>query len=117
MSANITLFQSDPNNSSGGAADYVIDNFRDTSNPATTDNANTNPLSLFFVNSDTPQYQAKTLFVKDLVLISDRTKWIKNKPTYIVEFTETSPQIVGYVYGNVRLRNQVKGLTVEIRYW
>lgn len=120
MSANITLFTSDPNTSSGGSSDYVIDNFQDTTTPATnnlglTDNANTNPLAQYFVNCDSPQYANKTLYVKDLVLIQDRSRWVNNRPTYVVEFTEYSPYIFAYVWGNVRLRNQQQGLCIQIK--
>lgn len=120
MSNNITLFQSDPSGSAAGTSQFVVDNFQDVSNPASsnaglTNTANTNPLALNFANSDTPQYSVKNLYVRDLVLIQDRTKWIKNRPTYIVEFSETWPAIVGYVYGNVRVRNQRQGLCIQLR--
>ena len=120
MSANITLFQSEPQSGAGGTGQYVIDNFKDVSNPATnntslTDNSNTNPENQLFANNDTPQYSTKTLFIKDLVLLQDRSKWISNKPTYLVEFTENYPGVVAYVFGNVRVRNQRNYVDVVVK--
>lgn len=102
---NFTLYESDP--SSGGmtaATAYVEDAFKDISLPATnntglTDTAATNPTGLFMANNDAPRYGAKTLFIKDLVLIEDRTKWISQKPTYRVIWHESCPSIEAFVFG------------------
>lgn len=102
-----TLFTNE-NQAASGAVDYVKDVFADITLPATsnsglTSSATTNPLGAFFQNDDGPRFEAKILYVKDLVLISDRTKWINNKPTYQVVWHENYPGAVGYVYGNVQL--------------
>lgn len=120
MQGNFTLFKSDSNSSAGGSADFVKDVFEDvslkaTTNQGLTDNASVNPLAQFVGNTDTPLYSNKTLFIKDLILIQDRSQWVKNRPTYIVEFTEPMPGIFAYVYGNVRLGNQNFGMCVDIR--
>lgn len=120
MDGNFTLFKSGSGSGNGGASDYVADVFEDVSNPASTnqgltDTTLTNPLQRFFANNDTPQHSNKTLFVKDLILLKDRSQWVKSRPTYIVEFNENMPGVFAYVYGNVRLRNQKFGLCVDIK--
>lgn len=102
--SNITLFTND----SGGtasSADYVRDAFKDFSLPANsntglTDTASTNPMGLFFGNDDSLKYSVKTLWIKDLVKINNKAKWIDNKPTYKVIWSETWPGLVGYVFGD-----------------
>lgn len=119
ISGNFTLFT----NSAGGgtgSSDYVKDAFSDISVPATdnaglTSTVSTNPLGKYFSNDDAPKYGGKTLFVKDLVLVEDRTKWINSKPTYEVIWNETYPGVVGYCYGEIRLRNNPQGISVEVR--
>lgn len=108
---NITLFTSD-GSSTAGAADYVSDVFSDVSLPATnntslTSTASTNPLSDSFANSDAAQYGVKTLWIKDMVLIDDRTKWVSNKPTYRVLFSENFPAIKAYAFGNVVVAKKI----------
>lgn len=102
---NFTLYGSD---SSGGGStatlNYVEDVFKDislvaTNNTGLTDTAATNPTGLLMANNDAPRYGAKTLLIKDLVLIEDRTKWISNKPTYRVIWHEHFPAIEAFVYG------------------
>jgi hypothetical protein len=92
-----TFFQ--PRGGAGeNAQDFVNDAFSDFSVAA---NNNTglstsilkNPLSDFLGNNDAPTYGYKTLFVKDLILIADRTLWQSNKPTYQVVFTENFPGV------------------------
>ena len=116
---NFTFYSSD---SGGGAQslDFIRDAFDDISLPATnntgfSDTVGKNPFSKFFANTDAPQYGAKTLWIKDLVLESDRTKWVSDKPTYRVIFTESCPSIYAYVAGNVRLRNRENGISVDLR--
>jgi hypothetical protein len=99
-----TLFTND-SGAAGGAVQYITDTLPDVSLPASnntslTDTASTNPLGFNFGNSDTPELGVKTLFIKALTLISDRSKWVNNKPTYIITWNENMPAIVGYTFGN-----------------
>lgn len=105
-----TLFRPQSGSASAGANDYVKDQFQDTTRPASnnsgfTSTALTNPLGVFVGNTDTPQYGVKTLWIKGLKQISDKTLWINSKPTYEVEFTEPMPAIKAYAYGNARILN------------
>lgn len=105
MSGNFTLFSNDQG-SQAGAIDYVKDVFDDvtlppTNNTSLTSSSTTNPLGYFFNNDDIPRFGPKTLFIKDLVLVADRSKWVNFKPTYEVIFTETFPSVRAYVFGNV----------------
>lgn len=118
-SNNWTLFKSGSTGGGANASDYLKDNFKDTSNPATlntgfTSNASTNPLDQFFLNDDAPKYSVKTLWVKDLEVL-DKSLWISGKPTYQIIFHETFPGAFGYVAGDVRLRNSANGVSVDIR--
>lgn len=102
---NGTLFQTE-SGSTGGASDYVADVFPDvslkaTSNSGLTDNSNTNPLGLYFGNADTPLFGVKTLYIKELKLIKDRSKWYNNQATYQIIFNENYPQIQAFYYGTV----------------
>lgn len=115
-----TLFQNAGSGGGSNSSQYVKDNFQDDSNAANSNTGfsstvSTNPLGAYFQNDDCPRYGLKTLFVKDLVLIEDRTKWINDKPTYQVVWSEDFPAAKGYVYGNVRLRNLPQGKCVEVR--
>lgn len=119
MSDGQTFFRS---GTGGGAAsgDFIKDAFTDFTLPANvntglTSTTATNPLSDFFANDDVPRYSTKTLFIKDLVLIRDRTQWINNKPTYRVVWTENCPNVSGYVVGDIRIRNLAQGKTVDVR--
>jgi hypothetical protein len=99
-----TLFTND-SGAAGGAVQYISDTLPDVSLPASnntslTDTASTNPLGFKFGNSDTPELGVKTLFIKSLTLIDDRSKWVNNKPTYIITWNENMPAIVGYTFGN-----------------
>lgn len=115
MAGSITLFD----NASGvGAAanTYLQDTFKDYSLPATNNtgyvsNASTNPLGDFFNDNDTPIFATKKLFIKDLVLISDRTKWIQNKATYRIVWHENCPAVTGYVFGDVSLSEDSSNLS------
>lgn len=105
---------------SGSASSYLQDNFQNTTNPANsngvlTSNPNNNPLGLFFANDSAVQYNTKTVWVKDLVLIQDRSKWISNKPTYQIVWSEVIPGIQGYCFGNIRLKNTQYGVSVDVR--
>ncbi len=101
-----TLFGTDTG--AAGAVDYVKDALQDislraTSNAGFSSTVSTNPLNNLYANDDSPRFGAKTLYVKDLVLIDDRTKWIDGKPTYQVIWNESFPQVVGYVYGSIQI--------------
>jgi hypothetical protein len=100
-----TVFTND-SGSSSGAIDYVKDVFDDvsleaTNNTGLTDSATTNPLGDLFANNDAPKFASKTLFIKDIVLIEDRSKWVSNKPTYRIIWNENFPGVNGYVFGDI----------------
>lgn len=104
MAGNITLFTND-SGAAAGPIDYVKDAFLDASLPASdnsglTDSASTNPLGDQFANDDCPKFGPKTLFIKDLVLIEDRSKWVNHRPTYRVIFTENFPAAHAYIFGD-----------------
>lgn len=118
MGTNFTLFQNSGGGGSG-SSDYVKDAFSDISLPADsnagfTSTISTNPLNYSLLNDDAPRYQTKTLFIQDLVLLNDRSKWINNKPTYEVVWNENFIEAKGYVYGNIRLLTTTNGKCVEI---
>lgn len=114
-----TFFGNSGNSSSsGGPADYVKDVFDDvtlqaTNNSGLTSNANTNPLSGNFNDSNAVNFKAKTLYVKDIVLIQDRSQWVNNRPTYEVVFRETIPGIKAYVFGNSKVSYEWAGGLVK----
>src|SRR5574343_196238 len=120
ISGNFTLFTTISGGSGSGSSDYTKDAFQDISlvadsNSGLTSSASTNPLSQFFGNDDAPKYSVKTLWVKDLILVEDRTKWVSGKATYEVIFNENFPGVYAYVYGNPRLRNSLQGVSVDLR--
>ena len=89
-----------------GSTDYVKDEFLDTSLEATsngslTSNANTNPQSLLFSDTDSPTYKVKTLLFQDLILVEDRSQWISGKPTYRPVFQEGWPAVNCYIFGDI----------------
>lgn len=100
-----TLFTNDTG-AAGGTSQYVQDvladvTFTASNNTGLTSTSNTNPMGSMFANDDLPKYGAKYLFIKDLILLSDRSKWISNKPTYQVIFQENYPAINAYIFGNI----------------
>lgn len=114
-----TLFTND-SGAAGGPTQFVQDAFQDislraTNNTGLTDNASTNPLSNLFANDDSPRYGAKTLFIQDIVLLEDRSKWVTGLPTYQVIWSEPFPQALGYVWGEVRLGKYGGQTYVECR--
>jgi len=119
LSGNFTLFT----NSAGGgssASDYLKDNFSDTTSPPTNNSGfsstiSTNPFTQYFGNDNSVKYGVKTLWIKDLVLLEDRNQWVNSKPTYEIIWNETFPGVFGYVFGNVRLKSNPQGVSVEIR--
>ena len=118
---NFTLFKTGSSGGSGAASgDYIKDAFDDislvpTNNTGLSSTVSKNPLSGYFANDDAPKYGVKTLWIKDLVLIEDRTKWVNGRPTYQVIFNENFPGASAYVYGNIRLRNRLQGVSVDLR--
>lgn len=115
-----TMFQPQSGSGSGtSSGSYVQDNFLDTSNKATNNSglsstALKNPLSFNLNDNDVVQYAAKTLFIKNLVLIEDRSQWVNQKPTYNIVWTEDNEAVKGYVVGDCRLRALPQGNCVEI---
>lgn len=97
-----TLFTNDSGGgASSGSGQYVQDVFRDVTLPANsnsglTDSATTNPIGAKVGNADVPRFGTKTLWVKDLVLIQDRSKWINGAVTYQVIWNEDFPAVAGY---------------------
>ena len=96
-----TLFTSESTTASAGAGQYVQDVFRDVVLPATnntglTNSSTTNPIGALVGDCDVPRYGAKTLYIKDVVLIEDRSKWVAGAPTYRIIWTENFPAVVGY---------------------
>jgi hypothetical protein len=98
-----TSFQSIPSQS---ALNYVTDALNDftvpaDSNSGLTSTALTNPTNSFFGNDNSVRYKAKTLWVDNLVLEEDKTKWINGKPTYKIIWNQLFPAAVGYVCGEI----------------
>ncbi len=114
-----TLFTNDTG-AAGGAVDYVKDVFQDVSlppnsNSGLTDTAATNPLGVAFANDDSVKYGVKTLYIKDIILISDRSKWVSNKPTYQVIWNETFPCVTGYIFGNIGLSEPLTNTSYTLK--
>jgi hypothetical protein len=102
------------------AQDFVNDAFDDfslaaTNNTGFSTSVAKNPVSVNIANSDAPTFSYKTLWIKDLLLLSDRSQWLDNKPTYKVIFHEEYPNVYAFVVGNCRLRNLPNGLSVDIK--
>lgn len=102
-----TSFQTIPQDS---ALDYVRDAFNDFTNPANnnlglTDTVLTNPTRSYFGNDNSPKYKAKTLWVKNVTLEEDRSKWVNGRPTYKIIWNETWPGAVGYITGELNSLN------------
>lgn len=107
MSGSQTFFTSASGGGSG-TSDYIRDVFDDVSLPATnnsglTDSASTNPQGRLFANDNAPRFGAKTIYIKDLVLESDRSKWIGNRNTYRVIPTEANPNLNLYIFGDIQI--------------
>ncbi len=121
MSGNFTLFTNDSGASSNSLS-YVQDVFNDVSLPANsnlglTDSASTNPLGDSFANSDTPRFGIKTLFIKDMYLEEDRSKWVQNKPTYRIIWNENNPNVSGYVVGTPQfIKDNSGNITIDMFY-
>lgn len=102
MSQKGSLFTADSvGNAVASSVDFLKDSFVDTVLPPTnntglTSNALTNPFGVFVANAESVQYGVKTLWIKGIQLIEDRTKWINTQPTYEVLFHETYPGLFCY---------------------
>jgi hypothetical protein len=107
MINNWTLFGNGSGSaSSGNGVDYLQDVFLDVTNNATSNSgfnstAATNPLGANFFNDDLPKYSAKVLYIKDYVLIQDRSKWINGEPTYQITWSDNVSPVVGYAWGDI----------------
>lgn len=115
-------FQPNSSGSGSGSSDFTKDAFKDislkaTNNTGFSNTVSRNPLTQFFANDDAPKIGHKNLWIKDLVLIEDKNKWVNNKPTYEIIFTESFPGVYAYAYGNIRLRQALggQGKMIEIR--
>lgn len=111
ISSKDTLFTND-SGSAGGPTDFIRDSFSDisvlpNSNTGFTDTALTNPLRSFFSNDDSVKWSQRMLWISDLQLITDRSKWIDNKPTYSIIFNESFPQVTAYVFGDFTFDGKV----------
>lgn len=114
--SNFTLFQSDPSSSTSGNA-FDQEAFQDISlaasnNMGFSSTFSTNPLNFNLGNDDGVRYGAKTLYIKDLVLVQDHALWVNGKPTYQIIWNENYPQAQGYIFGNFQL---VKDQYLSIR--
>lgn len=106
--------------SGSGSNEYDKDVFKDITVAA---NSNTgfsnipakNPLGAFFLNDDLPKYSVKTLWIKNISLIQNRSLWINNKPTYQILFDEQWPGVYAYAAGDIRARNNNNGISLDIR--
>lgn len=92
----------------GGTSSYVSDTlpdytFQPTTNTGFSSTISNNPWNNNYSNSDLAQYGAKYLPIKDLVLLTDRSRWINGKQTYQVIFYENYPQVQCYIFGNVQV--------------
>lgn len=119
-SGNFTIFGTSVSGAAANSnSEYLNSNFLNTtenanSNQGFTSTALTNPSSFYFTNDDMPRYQAKTVYVNDLVLLEDRSRWVNNKPTYQIVWSEPQPHIQGYAWGNIRLKNSNFGKCVSV---
>ena len=107
MASQDTIFTNNSGNSTSNLV-YLQGAFPDFTYPATSNGSfgsstSNNPMGFNFANTDLPQFGAKVLIIKDLLLISDRSKWINNKQTYQVIFTEPFPQINCYAFGDISI--------------
>lgn len=90
---------------SGSQNDFIQDAFADGSLPANsnsglTSNANTNPLNESFLNDDAVVFGTKTLYIKELTLVENRSLWINQQPTYRITWNEPFFAVKGYVFGD-----------------
>lgn len=115
----LILFQNAGGGGGTGASDFLKDNFPDTTrapilNTGFSSTVLKNPFNKSFLDDDAPKYSAKTLWIKDLALLDDRTQWINNLPTYEVIFSEQYPGVYCYCSGNIRIKTFAQGKTIDI---
>lgn len=115
----ITMFTNDSGSAAGPNA-YVQDVFSDTTDTPNTNSGfsstvSTNPLNNLYGNDDFPRFGPKTLWIKDLVLLADRSLWINGEPTYQIVWHENYPSAQGYVFGNVQLFRQGRQTVVKVK--
>jgi len=116
------FFPQQTSGASGGVVDsqFVKDSFRDYSKPAD-DNTNltstalTNPSSNFFGNDLSAKYSIKTLWIKDIVLEENRSKWPQGGKSYRVIFTEDFPGIYAYAIGSVNVTTEINGNAIALQ--
>lgn len=106
-------------NSSASQSAYINDVFADvslkpTNNTGFSSTVSTNPLQHSYANDDAPKYAAKTLWIKDLVPVSDRTLWVNSKPTYNIIWNEDFPSAQGYCFGAVTINKFAGGVRLDI---
>lgn len=106
MGQNGFVFSSE-GSAGSGSAEFVKDAFLDisvqaTSNAGLTDTALTNPLGGKFLNDDAVKYGPVTMWIKDVKLIEDRSKWINSQATYEICWDKYYPGVLGYAYGAVK---------------
>lgn len=99
------LFTNQSSASAAQTSSFVQDAFVDITLPATnnsglTDSISVNPTQSYFANDNSAKFGPKTLFIKSISLLEDRTKWVNNLPTYLITWHEDYPGVVGYVFGH-----------------
>lgn len=120
MSEGILLF--DNGGSGGGSSSNVYDqtSFADTSLPASnntalTNTVGTNPFGAFFANDLAPKWMTKTLLIRDLVRVEDRSFWINGRPTYKIIWNDDFPGANGYLFGDIAINASVEAKSVQLQ--
>jgi hypothetical protein len=117
----------DVSSGSGSAATPAFnqDGFQDYVVPANTNTGFStsilkNPQSNFYANDNVPRYAAKTLWIKNIILIQDRTQWLTSyttglpEPTYQVIWHENWPAAKGYIVGSPNLVTGLSGNRLDL---
>jgi len=118
MSGGILLFENSSTGGQGGV-DYDKDAFTDISLPASNNSGfsstvSTNPLAGYFGNDAAPKWGVKTLWVKDLTRVEDRSLWVNGKATYRIVWNENFPGVEGYAFGGVSLQGTDESRSLSI---
>lgn len=119
MSTDLLLFQSQ-SSATSGVSDFVNQEFQDLSLPSSANTGfsstvSTNPFGNFYSNDDVLRYRTKTLWVKDMVLIQDSSKWINRQPTYQIIWNQTFPPIQGYCSGGASIQRTQSGARILLQ--
>lgn len=98
------------------SSEYDREVFQDVSLPASnntgfTSTISTNPLNGYFADDMAPKWMAKTLWIRDLQRVEDRTLWVNGRATYKIIWNESFPGVDGYAFGAIGLQG-----TAESRY-